>query len=311
MIATMEDAANTRPSAIRTAVVSGGNGYVGSSLIRRLLALGVEVHALSNANHQRLDSLLPAAHIHELKDGAREAADLVMRIQPDVIFHLAAVYSEPVSVDCIQSMIDGNLALGATLLFAATRCAVAPAFINTGTYWQFAEDSTYAPNTLYAATKQGFQDILTFYRTHHAIPCTTLVLYDVFGPGDDRPKLWNRITRCAPRTHIPLSPGTQEIELVHIDDVLDAFQTCAEGLCSGKALDELYSVDGLHRRTLRELLEAFNAAADLELGFGWGELPFWGGVVQRPWRGERLPGWTPRRDVLHELLAMVPHGATA
>ncbi len=290
---------------MKRAVVTGGNGYVGSSLVKHLLAEGWTVHAIVNENHQRLDPLLPQNHIHVSTKDFVDAADLVTRLQPDAIFHLAAVYAEPVSVGCIRAMIEANLVLGATLLFAASRCAVAPVFVNTGTFWQFAPDQSYAPNTLYAASKQGFQDILTYYSRQGGLPSTTMVLYDVFGPADDRPKLWNRITRCAPGTHLPLSPGTQHLSLVFIDDVVDAFLIAAQRLLAGEALQPLYSVAAKETISLRDLLQQFNQASRLQLSFGWGELPFWEGVVQRPWVGERLPGWTPRHDVLPSLLSMV------
>lgn len=263
------------------------------------------MHALANENQQRLDNLLPRKCIHVVSKRLSKAAELVIRLQPDAIFHVAAVYAEPVSLECINSMIQGNLVLGATLLYAATKCAVRPAFINTGTYWQFAADSSYSPNTLYAATKQGFQDILYFYQTHFCIPSTTLVLYDVFGKDDNRPKLWNRITKAAPGTHIPLSRGTQEIYLVHIDDVVDAFLYAADKLCRGDEIGRLYSVCGEKGYKLRDLMEQFNEASGLNLKYGWGELPLWPGVVQKPWRGKVLPGWSVQKDVIEALVELV------
>ena len=105
--------------------------------------------------------MLPAGNIHELSGSMSSAVEVITRVQPDTIFHLAAVYAEPVSAQCVLSMIDGNLTLGASLLFAATQCRSQPAFVNTGTYWQFDELAGYAPNTLYAATKQAFRTCCT------------------------------------------------------------------------------------------------------------------------------------------------------
>ena len=54
---------------MRKVIVSGGNGFIGSSLILSLLAKGIEVHAIVNENHQRLDAILPGECIHVLRDG--------------------------------------------------------------------------------------------------------------------------------------------------------------------------------------------------------------------------------------------------
>ena len=133
---------------MRRAIVTGGNGFVGSSLIEFLTSEGVEVHAIVNENHQRLDAILPPENIHELCDGFESAVAIVKKVRPDTIFHLAAVYAEPVSARCVLAMINGNLTLGACLLFAATQLHPQPVFVNTGTYWQFDTSSTYSPNTL-------------------------------------------------------------------------------------------------------------------------------------------------------------------
>ncbi len=190
-------------------VVSGGNGYIGSSLISRLISRGTEVHAIVNENHQRLDTLLSPEYIHVLRDGIGSAVEIVTRVQPETIFHLAAVYAEPVSAENVLSMIDGNLTLGTCLLFAAAQCDRQPTFVNTGTYWQFDSSSRYSPNTLYAATKHAFQDLLAFYRQRFRIRSTSLILYDTFGETDTRPKLWRSLTTAPPAPACVCPPVTR------------------------------------------------------------------------------------------------------
>lgn len=289
---------------MQTVIVSGGNGFIGSSLIARLLADGVDVHAIVNENHQRLDAILPPENIHELEEGPGSSVEIVTRLQPDTIFHLAAVYAEPVSARCVLSMIEGNLTLGASLLFAGSKCARRPVFVNTGTYWQFDENAEYSPNTLYAATKQAFQDILFFYRTRFGIESVSLILYDTFGEHDTRPKLWRRLTSSKPGTPIDLSEGSQTIHLVHIDDTVDAFLRAAELLHSGAPLEPIYSVPSSRPHTLRSLVEELNERGRLGLELRWGTLPYWEGQVMEPWVGPPVPGWAPKVDILPVLLRM-------
>lgn len=45
---------------MRRVILTGGNGFIGSSLVRRLLSAGVEgARNRQRENHQRLDSVLP------------------------------------------------------------------------------------------------------------------------------------------------------------------------------------------------------------------------------------------------------------
>jgi len=75
-------------TAIKKALVTGGNGYIGSVLIQRLLKDGVDVHALANLNRERLEALLPAERIHSAEGKSKFFSDLVRELEPDAIFHL-------------------------------------------------------------------------------------------------------------------------------------------------------------------------------------------------------------------------------
>src|SRR3954452_6394172 len=77
------------------ALVTGGPGFIGSNLVDALVARGDEVTVLDDLSTGKRENLEQA-----LRNGAtlaeidvREAAavsDLVGRVKPDVIFHLAA-----------------------------------------------------------------------------------------------------------------------------------------------------------------------------------------------------------------------------
>jgi nucleoside-diphosphate-sugar epimerase len=201
-------------------------------------------------------------------------------------------------------MIDGNLTLGACLLFAATQCTSQPVFVNTGTYWQFDATSGYSPNTLYAATKHAFQDLLVFYRKRLGIRSVSLVLYDTFGEDDTRPKLWHRLTTLPCGGSVRLSPGDQTIHLIHIDDTIQAFLRAAELLHDDCPIDPIYCVSSPTPVALRDLVEELNAKGGLALDLQWGALPYWEGQVIEPWVGEILPGWTPQVQVMPALLRM-------
>lgn len=276
---------------LRRVLVTGGNGYLGTELLTQLLGLGVEVFAIANCNTDRLKTLLPAAAIRCIGHDFAAIDAFVQEIQPDAIIHLAAVHAEPPTFDQMVEMLNCGVMLGVALLHGAAACPRPPVFVHAGTYWQF-EGDRYAPNTFYAAAKQALHDMLEYYRRVRSIPSTTLVLYDIYGPGDTRPKLWRKIIEAPDGASLPLSEGRQFIEVVEVGDIARAFLHAVSMLLQGELLEPFYAIRSGQRLTLRELIEQVKVHAGLDLTFKWGEIAYWPGQIFDPWQGPILPGWS-------------------
>jgi nucleoside-diphosphate-sugar epimerase len=285
-------------------IITGGNGYAGSELIRQLLAERVQVHAIANRHTDRLARLLPKEQIYPIASDFSAIDALVKQIQPDAIFHLAAIHAEPPTFDQMMGMINCSLMLGVALLHGAQACRNRPVFVHAGTYWQF-NDGSYQPNTFYSSAKQALHDFLAYYRRCHTIPSVTLILYDIFGPGDTRPKLWSAI-RDAPRGAVlPTSEGRQFVELVHVGDIARAFIQAADLLLQGAPLEPFHAVRSGVRVTLRQLIEQVQQRGRPDLSFDWGAIPYWPGQIFEPWHGPLIPGWQPSVDPVEGIVAVV------
>jgi nucleoside-diphosphate-sugar epimerase len=276
---------------MRNVLITGGNGYLGSVLIRDLTRRGIEVHALVHRNRSRLEELLAPVNIHVTGDDMAAIEAVTAELCPDVIFHLAGRHMEPSTMTDAAGMIQSNLTMGTALLRGATMSGRQPIFINAGSYWQFSEQDSFSPNTFYAATKQAFMDLMRFFEHARGLRATTLILYDTFGPDDPRPKLWTQILNAPAGARIPLTEGRQLIDLVHVDDVASAFFHAAELLEKGKALDRAYAVRSERRVSLRDLVESLNQLAGYRLELDWGATPYRAGQIFTPWQGPLLPDW--------------------
>jgi nucleoside-diphosphate-sugar epimerase len=275
-------------------IVTGGNGYIGSALVRELLRMGVEVHAIVNRNSDQLSVLLPSGCIHPAGNDWGAIDALVRELQPNIIYHLAAAYFEPPTLKEMAAILNCEITLGATLLHGASLCDPRPAFVNIGTYWQFGDAANgYAPNTFYAAAKRAMHDILLYFRNLRGIPAVTLVLYDIFGPYDPRPKLWTKLAQAGAGSIFPVTEGRQYIELVHVDDVIQAILLAGDRLTQAASMEPVYAVRSNERITLRKLLEAVRERAGLDIQFDWGAIPYLPNQIFNPWTGDCLPGWQP------------------
>src|SRR6185503_5523599 len=88
-------------------LVTGGAGFVGSTLVDRLLAEGHAVDVVDDLSTGRLDNLKEARSdrrnelsIHHVDLRQPEAVELLERRAPEVVFHLAARPGADLFTDC-------------------------------------------------------------------------------------------------------------------------------------------------------------------------------------------------------------------
>jgi nucleoside-diphosphate-sugar epimerase len=283
---------------MKTALVTGATSYLGRELCRKLAAEGVAVHAVvrPGSDLSRLRDVRPVLHVH---DGETETmASLVAAAQPDVVFHLATLYVREHKPEQIAPLIASNILFGTQLLDAMRR-AGARRIVAAGSAFQHFEHDGYRPLNLYAATKQAFEDVLAYYRDAAGIEAVTLVLYEVYGPGDWRKKFLAAV-RDAQKSAgtLPLPAEDSVLDLVYVDDVVAAFLRAAALLESGASgvAGERFAVSGARHR-LSEVIAAFEAEGGKSIATGWGAYQSPERNIATPWRGPSLPGWQAKVDL--------------
>ena len=169
--------------------------------------------------------------------------------------------------------------------------------VNAGTYEQYFHSDTYRPLNLYAATKQAFEDILTFFTDDAGILATTLVLFDNYGPGDWRGKLVAAVGQAQMNGEsLPLPSADVHLDLLHIDDVVAAFVQAGRLLeeCPDKVKDRVFAVSLGETHTINQLITIFEEEAGSPITRDWGAFLLPERRVINPWRGRSLPGWKPK-----------------
>ena len=280
----------------RRALLTGGRGFIGSHLVQALLAAGWEVHLLLRPGP------CPSAkdvHIHPYRGETADVVQAMERSQPEVVFHLASLFLAQHTPEQVIPLLQSNVLLG-TQMLEAMRIAGVSSFVNTGTCWQYFENDTYSPVNLYAATKQAFEDVLAYYVEAAGVRAITLSLFDTYGRRDTRRKLLPLLLDSLENdTVLEMSPGEQQLDLLHVDDLCAAY-LCAAELVSDPQLPPAttYAVSGGQRRSLREIVNLLAQAAGRPLRIAWGAKPYRERELMQPWRGTPLPGWSPRIDLL-------------
>lgn len=194
-------------------MLSGGSGFLGTHLCRALEAKGFFVMNVPNNEETRI-ALSDSTH-------ADLFVETIARHKPSFIIHLAASYPTTENTAEIYNSIQTTINLGALLIEAAHR--VNARFLTIGSYWQFQEGIP-KPTNFYAVAKQAFGEIVSYYKNEHDMQTTEVILYDVYGKQDYRKKIVPLLLEsCQLGTHIELRRKDALINLIYVQDVVDAF----------------------------------------------------------------------------------------
>lgn len=286
------------------AVVTGGAGFIGSHMCRHLLARGWGVAALVRPGRQ---ARLPAGvRPFEFTDDLGALTDFLREFRPEAVFHFAALYVTEHGPDDVDRLLRDNILFGARVLEALARAGGPRLFLNAGSSWQNSrfDCPDFAPANLYAAVKQAFEDLLSYYAEGEDFSAVTLRLFDTYGENDERPKLLNALVRALKTgARMDLTPGEQEMDLVHVSDVCRAFDRAYELLRDGPGRGKVYGLSSGRRLTVRGLAELLEKLTGRRLNAVWGGRPYRRREIMRLQTGyPALPGWRPALELETGLL---------
>lgn len=273
-------------------VVTGATGYIGQHIIKQLISEGNSVAAVVRSTSLSLpDSVVQFV---DTGDDSQLVNDF-SKFGCEILVHCAAAQMLHQSVENSAELVSTNIGFGARML-AISHAASVRGFVAAGTFSTHADGtSNYAPQTLYAATKEAFTSLASHYRRNTSMPVVVLELSDTYGPKDPRPKFLNLVHQAAvDGTTLEASPGLQILHPIHVGDVARAFIHSAHMLLDGQNLELTYSVHGDEAVTLQELVALYEYAHDCEVNVVWGARKYRDGEIMNPYTGTRLPGWVPQ-----------------
>ncbi len=296
-------------------LITGGTGFVGANLARRLLNEGHAVHLLLRPSFAdwRIRGIRREMELHEVDlANATALAEEVGEIRPDWVFHLAAHGAYSWQND--RAEIIGTNFLGTVNLVEACLKTGFETFIHTGSSSEYGfkdhppvEDEWIEPNSDYAVAKASATLFCRHTAQSRRANLVTLRLYSAFGPYEDPKRLMPALVRHGLRGELPplVDPAIAR-DYVYVDDVCDACVLAAR--TPPREFGAVFNVGTGVQTTLRELVEIARRVMKIDAEPQWGTMPArnWDSSVWVANRGKMTAelGWQPAFTVESGLRAM-------
>ncbi|EAH7030916.1 NAD(P)-dependent oxidoreductase [Campylobacter lari] len=278
-------------------LVTGATGFIGTNFILQMHDR-YEIVALVRKN-SNIDKIRDYCKICYYEDFAVLKENL-QKEQIDGVLHLATLYLKHHRSEDLKDLIDSNILFGVELLEILYLIGFSGWFINIGTFWQFYQNLSNNPLNLYAATKTAFLNIANYYIQIAKYKFVTILLNDTYGPNDWRPKiinLWKKSLET--KEVIRMSSGEQIIDMLYIDDVINAFEKCINNFENKKNINNtIYALHSKERITLKQLSNIFEECVQEKLNIIWGVLPYSDRENFIPYEGgKKLPNWKQKISI--------------
>lgn len=253
-------------------LVTGGAGFIGGHLVRRLLAAGESVRVWDNLSTGHRSNLEDVLGDIDFIEGTILDDSLMPRAIADVdtIFHLAAQASVPRSVEQPRDAHEIN-STGTLNLLLAARDAGAKRFVFSASSAAYGdtpvlpkvESMPVSPMSPYAATKLVGEHYCRAFAEVYGLETVSLRYFNVFGPKQDPNSAYAAVIPAfvsrmvAGESPIVFGDGEQSRDFCFIDNVLDANLRAAS---TPGLKGEVLNVACGERVSLNTIIDRINAA---------------------------------------------------
>lgn len=226
------------------ALVTGGAGFIGSTLVKKLCDEGHEVVVIDDLSSSGRSKIDPRAKLVKGDICNRKLIEKLLD-KKDVVFHLAALGIIKISLEKPEEAFRNNLTNGVILLEAMRKKGVNKIIYSSSSscYGEpkrnpVREDDSKEPINPYGASKFTFESALSSYAHSFGINSVALRYFNVYGPGDEQ----KPVTRAVPSwiqwaltgDRIWIYWGGQQIkDYIFVDDVARANILAAKSKLKG------------------------------------------------------------------------------
>lgn len=222
----------------KIALVTGASGYIGTRLVRELLARGYRIIAF--------DMRFSASFTEEFGSSVKYVEgdildeDMLFNIFESeavgYIYHMAGLKNRTNKVEEFSLLNKVNYGGTLSVMSAALKYGKIKHIVLMGTTEEygsaiapFTEETQERPNSAYGLSKLSATKLARLFYTQYKVPVTVLRPSITYGPGQGVEMFLSAmIDTLAKGQHFKMSPGEQVRDFLYIDDLVEAIIACCE-----------------------------------------------------------------------------------
>ncbi|MGI6163434.1 MAG: SDR family oxidoreductase [Bacillota bacterium] len=266
----------------KACVVTGGAGFIGSHLARRLAKDGVRVRVVDNlasGTLKNLEGVLGPQGLVDFISGDIRDLDCIRSafLGAQVVFHQAALTSVPGSVDDPVLTNDVNVAGTLNVLTAAKECGVKRVVVasSSAVYGNSpalpkSEDLIPQPVSPYAISKYAGEMYSTFFSQLQGIETVCLRYFNVYGPRQNLDSQYAAVIpvfislMLSGETPVIYGDGEQSRDFVYVDDVVNANLLAASAEAE-RVSGQVFNIASGAGISLNRLVDTLNQALSTQI----------------------------------------------
>lgn len=243
-------------------LITGGNGFIGSHLARRLIQEGPEIILLAcpKSSLWRVNDLIPRLKIikADITD-YQSIKKAVSKEKPKKIFHFAAHLGRERSFRESDQALEINVR-GTINLLKALENIDYDCFLNAGSGEEYGngpvpakESQPVFPASSYSASKSAATLFCNMYHEAQGCPIVTLRPFMVYGESQEPNFFIPELIISALRgKDFKMSGGKQTRDFIHVSDVVEGY---VKASVNPKAIGEIINLGTGIEHSLREMAE--------------------------------------------------------